>query len=87
MKDLFGKDIPDYPLDQQRGESWYHSMKRTMGYRQTTAKEKCCKFCKQKRTFDYHNKNYHKCMLIGISHSEATDIRLRNVCDRFERIA
>lgn len=85
MKDLFGKEVPDYEIEKvPNTESWYQAVKRRSNYRQTTAKEKCCKYCKNKRTFEYHNKNYHKCMLIGISHSEATDIRLGNVCDKWE---
>ena len=33
---------------------------------------------------NYHNKRYWKCRLLGITASEATDIRKSYVCDKWE---
>lgn len=41
-----------------------------------------CKFCLKK---EYHNKNYYKCELQGDSNSESSDIRLKNVCDKWSK--
>ena len=46
---------------------------------------KYCKDCKYHHRFDYHYKYYHKCEKLGISNSEATDIRLKDVaCNLYE---
>ena len=44
-----------------------------------------CKNCKHCIKCDYHNKTYYKCELWFVSHSEASDIRLKNVaCKKYE---
>jgi hypothetical protein len=47
-------------------------------------KEKSCRNCSHCIKFDYHNKVYYKCEIIGVSNSTATDIRLKNVCDKHQ---
>jgi len=42
-----------------------------------------CKNCINLIVFDYHDKRYYKCKELGSSNSEATDIRLSNVCNLF----
>lgn len=56
---------------------------RRNNYKEGT-KEKCCKHCVHKQTYEYHDKYYHKCLLQGVSRAENSDIRLKNVCDNFE---
>ena len=44
-----------------------------------------CKGCKHCIKFEYNNKTYYKCDLWIISHSEATDIRLKaTACKKYE---
>ena len=46
---------------------------------------KRCGDCKYHHRFDYNYKYYHKCEKLGISNSEATDIRLKDVaCNLYE---
>ena len=46
---------------------------------------KHCKNCKYHHRFDYHNKYYHKCEKLGVSNSEATDIRAKEMaCKLYE---
>ena len=45
-----------------------------------------CKNCIHRFIIHHHNKRYYKCELLGFSGSEATDIRLSNVCNNFEMI-
>lgn len=78
--DLFGNPITE---DKPAPTGPYQILKAKMNYREGT-KTQCCAKCRKHRAFDYHDKTYHKCELIGFSHSEATDIRLKNVCDRWE---
>lgn len=77
---IFGgeDELKDYS-----GESSYQKFKRYEHYRVSESPFKTCKNCVNRKSFEYHNKNYHKCNLIGHSSSTATDIRLRNVCDRW----
>jgi len=78
--DLFGDPLTE---DKPAPVGPIQKLKAHLKYREGT-KTKCCGTCSQHRAFDYHEKIYHKCMQIGFSHSEATDIRLKNVCDRWE---
>lgn len=44
-----------------------------------------CRTCKHCTPFRYHGKQYYKCDLWIISHSEATDIRLKNkACNKYK---
>lgn len=61
----------------QRFKSMYH-------YRESTGLERC-KTCDLCLLSEYHNKNYYKCELMGSSHSDASDIRLKMVCDKWVR--
>jgi hypothetical protein len=79
MIDLFGNEIkPKTP----KPKSKYQEYKLKYNYRKGTTK--MCKFCQNIRRYDYHNKIYSKCILLGESHSTATDIRLTDVCDNFK---
>ena len=83
MKDLFGIEVPDVEPDRS-GESPYQAFKRQNRYRRSDCKKRRCKFCKFAVKKEYHDKNYYKCHLIGNSSCGATDIALRNVCDKWQ---
>ena len=80
---LFG-NLQEYP---EKGapayKSKYQIFKQLNHYRKGTTGE-CCKVCEFSIGFSYNGKNYYKCKLLGISNSQSTDIRLRNVCDKFK---
>lgn len=63
--------------------SEYQKWKARNNYRDAVDK-KSCKSCEHRLRVHYHDKIYHKCNLMGVSSSEATDIRLKKVCDLFE---
>lgn len=69
-----------------RGSSPYIDRKKRMGFReQSDDPTTTCKYCAHRITINHHNKRYFKCALIGVSQSEATDIRLKNTCNRFAK--
>lgn len=81
MLNLFGEDQePD-----KKVTGHFKTWRQRNGYKKSVSFEKQCRICRHLRTFEYHDKNYHKCGLQGVSHSEASDIRLGNVCNLFER--
>ena len=79
---LFGVE-QEYPEDENKHLSKYQIFKKRNHYRDATDNKKC-KTCKSRRTYACHNKYYHKCRLLGDSNSQATDIRLKKVCDKWE---
>lgn len=81
MKNLFNEDVQE-PLS-NIGNSPYLQRKRTMNYRKSDDPLIRCKNCLYCFRIDYHDKTYYKCRLIGESSSEATDIRISGVCNRF----
>lgn len=62
--------------------SEYQLFKIVNNYRKSKSKERC-KVCKHCGYVQYAN-SYYKCDLLGLSSSPATDIRVNNVCDKFE---
>ena len=76
MKDLFGNDV---------GESKYFENADTPSKKPTIKSEfrrmhgfrkgLLCRNCKYFLEGSYHKRKYFKCMKMGLSHSEATDIR------------
>ena len=83
MLNLFGEEQePD-----KKTTGHYATWRNRNGYKKSVSLEKQCRICQHLRSFEYHNKNYHKCGLQGISHSESSDIRLSNVCDLFRNKA
>lgn len=79
MKDLWGNEItPKKPKPKGR----CNAFKIKNNYRKGGTST--CKDCLHIQRFEYHNKYYHKCELLGFSHSTATDIRLSFVCDQFD---
>ena len=60
-------------------------IKRNIGYRprlqQGKVDERTCWTCKSHLALEYHGKKYHKCVVIGMSHSDASDVQKRCFCD------
>jgi hypothetical protein len=71
---LFG-EYQEYPKVQEKpkGREKYKTMQQIHG----TIDGKICKHCQHCRSIEYANK-YYKCELWILSHSSATDIRLKN---------
>ena len=84
MIDLFGNDYTP-PENKSSNESGYQFFKRRFHYRKSDGIKKCGN-CQHHVSGKYTTKMLHKCEILGLSHSEATDIRLRNVCDKHEAI-
>lgn len=65
------------------------TLKGLAGYRKATELEKIagkvCRDCKNMERHGWHTRTYTKCVLIGTSHSEATDIALSGTCPKFEQ--
>lgn len=73
-------DLPPIKVT-ARPRSKYQQWKLENNYRKADC-EKRCKHCKN--LFVRQNQNrYYKCLLLGLSGSSATDVRLSNVCDKF----
>jgi hypothetical protein len=80
---LFGEmqemELPKKPYP----PSVYQQFKINNHYRLGT-KERRCKLCEHSRR-KVLAKTYYKCVMMGCSSSPASDIRLKNVCDKFEK--
>lgn len=61
----------------------YRKWKYDANYRKSYANI-CCSTCKNLWVLNNGYKNFYKCNVMGISNSEATDIRLSYVCDYFK---
>lgn len=86
MKSLFGEDIPDIDAI-HRNSSLYQKFRARNHYGLAKSWIRSCKQCVNCIKSEYHDKNYYKCKLQGMSNSEASDIRLRNTCDLFASCA
>ena len=83
MINLFGEEIKDELLKVRMSK--YQRIRDEYNYRPGIPElKRSCRYCAKKVKFKYHNKTYYKCTIIGISRSEATDIRLGDMCDKWE---
>ena len=81
---LFGEIVEiDFTIPKGH-KSKYQLWKQRNNYVKKNVTAISCKTCDHHRIFNYHNKIYHKCELLGISNSEATDIRVGHVCNKWE---
>ena len=87
MLDLFGEEHEIPEITNKNLWSKYQKFKSTNNYHKTADKEICCKNCAYRIFGYYHDKSYNKCELMGVSHSEATDIRISYVCRKFKEKA
>jgi hypothetical protein len=78
--DIFGNENEPAP-GIKKGRPKYRSMQSLHG----VIKGKTCKTCKHLMNGYYHGKSYYKCELWVVSHSSATDIRLKTTaCKKYE---
>lgn len=76
--DMFG-GISEPPIAEKKGCKF-----KTMQEQYGLLAEHTCKDCYNHITYEYHNRNYHKCEIWKISHSTATDIRCKDIaCKKF----
>ena len=85
---LFGEmqELSENVEVKRDNRSNYQIHKNNVNYRLGTS-VKCCKTCAFCVKVSGGSKSYYKCKHIGDSRSTATDIRLRDVCDLWERDA
>ena len=83
MHDLFGNEVKENEINSKKIYGKYKGWKNLNNYRKSEDKEKRCKNCLSLCGYEYHNKRYYKCEMMGCSHSEASDIRLSYICDQF----
>ena len=79
--DIFGNEYVPLPPEPKKGRKKYKSMQ----YLHGITEGKMCKTCRHCLGIDYHARTYYKCELWILSHSPATDIRLKNkACGKYE---
>ena len=79
---LFGEEVSAEA--QKKIHGYCNLWKKKNHYRVAENKDTCCKTCWFHISKEFHNKHYHKCQNLGNSESEATDIRLKNVCGLYK---
>lgn len=83
MKNLFGEE---QSLDVEKPITGHFKKWRARNNYRIGSKIFCCGNCIRLHSYEYHDKIYHKCLLQGVSASEASDIRLKMVCNLVEKI-
>ena len=79
--DIFG-NLSEPPEIKREGNR-YRTMQELHGIKEGND---TCKTCDHLMNGYYHGKSYYKCELWIVSHSSATDIRLKNrACNKYER--
>ncbi len=81
-KDLFGNEYRE-PIKPTHGK--YKKYRARFNYRESEFKDKRCKTCNHVEGYEGNTKTYYKCKLQGASNSEASDIKLKNICNNWER--
>ena len=79
--DIMGNEVDYFELNKPKEttrQTIKEKFRRINGYLQG----KTCKDCKHLKTFKQHYKTYYKCERIGVTSSEATDIRLKDCACR-----
>ncbi len=84
--DLFTGESKVIDKAKEAKASAYMIWKKRFNYRKSDSNVERCKNCIHHADGMYHGKTYHKCELLGISHSPATDIRISSVCNNWERV-
>jgi len=79
--DLFGSETE---VKKCSNISQYQKFKAINYYRKSAGVQKCGT-CRFHISGSYHDKIYHKCEKLGLSKSEATDIRVGHVCKLYKK--
>jgi len=78
--DLFGNEYDETKVPEKKKIfGYYQQWKIDSQYRLSENKEESCFTCEHSFYWRY-SKKYYKCKKMGTSNSEASDIRLKNVC-------
>lgn len=78
--DIFGNEIDIEDIARRNGNKKFKTMQELHGL----TENKTCKNCKHCRAI-FMSKTYYKCGLWRLSHSEASDIRLKDkACGKYE---
>lgn len=80
MTDLFG-EVPEPKQLDPHGYGSLTIRKRLNHYRRSDDPKRRCATCAHHDCFEYHDRYYHKCELVGHSSGAATDVRASAVCD------
>ena len=82
--DVFGNEVDYFELNKiVPKETIKERFRRINGY----AQDKFCRDCKYFKMFSYNRKKYYKCEKIGVTQSQATDIRLKDcACKLFNEV-
>ena len=80
---LFG-ELQEVDEGKKTNQSTYQITKARNKYGLAKNKTQTCKNCVNCFGVECNGKIYYKCKLIGNSSSEATDIILKNTCNKFE---
>ena len=84
MNNLFGNPMEEIK-DPKKPISTYQKIKYDNNFQKKSPhKNKMCYLCSSYKSYEYHNKIYRKCKLIGISKSNATDINKNSFCNKFK---
>jgi hypothetical protein len=79
--DIFG-NLTEPPKPTPKGRKKYKTMQELYGIKEG---DNTCKTCVHLANGYYHGKSYYKCELWIVSHSSATDVRLKNkACNKYE---
>lgn len=78
--DLFGGETE---VIEGATKGWLE-VKRLRCYGLARHKNVSCKTCKYLIKKDFHNKRYYKCELMSEANTATSDVRLKNVCSRWQ---
>ena len=72
--------------DKKKNRSFYQEFFEKNNYRKAAAHSwnRCANCFNFLPNQSIYTKNYYKCLLIALSHSAATDVRLSGICDKFQ---
>ena len=82
--DFFNEETETPDAFKLSRSSIYQKIKRANQYKKATGEDKC-KNCANCRRYHHNDKTYYKCLIIGISSSSATDIRVGFTCKKWEK--
>lgn len=85
QKNLFG-EMQEVDESKRGTLSHYQQVKKRNKFGPSRNNVERCHNCVNLLMVRGNTKNYYKCKLIGTSSSEATDVRLRDACNKFKHV-
>ena len=83
MIGLFGNEIPDTERNPST-MGWCQKWRSENGYHESTDKERRCKTCRFACKVSGNSRHYYKCQAMGWGGSSHSDVRLKNVCRKWQ---